>query len=129
MPTGFTAPLFVRLPSAEAEKLDRAAFALRRPKQELVAGLVARYVDPASPAGLDALRALTSDGGPVIGRASFRPYDDGDVLTTAQLARLLQVDARTVRRLATAGELPGRKVGREWRFSRAAVLDWLAGAR
>ena len=128
MPTGFTSPLFVRLPSTEAEKLDRAAFALKRPKQELVAGLVARYVDPSSSDGLDALRALTTDDGPVIGRASFRPYDDGDVLTTAQLARLLQIDERTVRRLARAGDLPGRKLGGEWRFSRAAVLGWLAGS-
>jgi excisionase family DNA binding protein len=120
-----TSPLFVRIPSAQAEKLDRAAFELRTPKQELVAGLVARYVDPSSSAGLDALRALRLDEGPLVGRASFRPYDDGDVLTTAQLARLLQVDERVVRRLARHGELPGRRVGRQWRFSRQAVLDWL----
>jgi excisionase family DNA binding protein len=48
------------------------------------------------------------------------------VLTAAQLAELLQVDERTVRALARKGELPGRKVGRHWRFSRRAVLDWLA---
>jgi excisionase family DNA binding protein len=122
-----SSPLFVRIPSAEAEKLDRAAFELKTPKQELIAGLVARYVDPSTSAGLDALRALRLDDGPLVGRASFRPYDDGDVLTTAQLAGLLQVDERTVRRLAGSGQLPGRKVGRNWRFSRRAVLDWLAG--
>jgi excisionase family DNA binding protein len=49
------------------------------------------------------------------------------VLTADQLADLLQVDARTVRSLAARGELPGRKIGRHWRFSRRAVLDWLAG--
>jgi excisionase family DNA binding protein len=48
------------------------------------------------------------------------------VLTTAQLAELLQTDEKTVRAIAQKGELPGRKVGRDWRFSRAAVLDWLA---
>jgi excisionase family DNA binding protein len=50
-----------------------------------------------------------------------------EVLTAEQLAELLQVDTKTVRSLAAQGELPGRKVGRHWRFSRRAVLDWLAG--
>jgi len=48
------------------------------------------------------------------------------VLTVEQLAELLQVDEKTVRSLAAKGELPGRKLGRHWRFSRHAVLDWLA---
>jgi excisionase family DNA binding protein len=48
------------------------------------------------------------------------------VLSLPQLAELLQVDEKTVRSLATAGDLPGRKIGRHWRFSRQAVLDWLA---
>ncbi len=51
-----------------------------------------------------------------------------EVLTAEQLAELLQVDAKTVRSLAARGELPGRKLGREWRFSRRAVLDWLGGS-
>jgi hypothetical protein len=29
--------------------------------------------------------------------------------------------------MATAGRLPGRKLGEEWRFSRIALLAWLAG--
>ena len=54
-------------------------------------------------------------------------YDDAPpVLTIEQLAELLQVDQKTVRSLATNGDLPGRKLGRHWRFSRQAVLDWLA---
>jgi excisionase family DNA binding protein len=28
--------------------------------------------------------------------------------------------------MAAAGELPGRRIGQKWRFSRRAVLDWLA---
>jgi excisionase family DNA binding protein len=125
-PTG-TSPLFVRIPAATAEKLDQAAFALRTPKRQLVAGLLSRYVDP-SPEGLDALRALeTEEGRLVVGRHAFRPDEAPDVFTTAQLAELLQVDVKTVRRLAARGELPGRKLGRHWRFSRRAVLDWLGG--
>src|SRR4051794_41766067 len=40
------AALYVRLPADEARKLDRAAHAVGAPKKDLVAGLVARYVDP-----------------------------------------------------------------------------------
>jgi excisionase family DNA binding protein len=50
------------------------------------------------------------------------------VLTAEQAAELLQTDAATVRELAEAGDLPGRRVGGEWRFLRRAVLGWLGGA-
>jgi excisionase family DNA binding protein len=43
------------------------------------------------------------------------------------VAELLQVDPDDVSALADAGELPGRKIGDEWRFLRSAVLGWLAG--
>jgi excisionase family DNA binding protein len=105
-----TSPLFVRLPAASAEKLSRAAFELKTPKRELVTDLVDRYL------GVEDVlvgRAATERRGP-------------DVLTVEQLAELLQVDDKTVRALAAKGELPGRKLGRHWRFSRQAVLDWLA---
>jgi excisionase family DNA binding protein len=105
-----TSPLFVRLPAASAEKLSRAAFELKTPKRELVTDLVDRYL------GVDEI---------VAGRAA--PEARGpDVLTVEQLAELLQVDDKTVRALAAKGELPGRKLGRHWRFSRQAVFDWLA---
>lgn len=49
------------------------------------------------------------------------------MLTLEQLAELLTLDVETTLALAEAGELPGRKLGEEWRFSRRAVLDWLSG--
>jgi two-component system sensor histidine kinase BarA len=42
-------------------------------------------------------------------------------LTVAEVAHLLGVSPDTVYRLAAAGELPGRKIGRIWRFSRDAI--------
>ena len=105
-----TSPLFVRLPAASAEKLSRAAFELKTPKRELVADLVDRYLGAEDVA---------------IGRASTQMREP-DVLTVEQLAELLQVDEKTVRSLAAKGDLPGRKLGRHWRFSRQAVLAWLA---
>src|SRR5919204_6558489 len=105
-----TSPLFVRLPASSAERLNRAAFELKTPKRELVADLVDRYL------GVDDV---------VVGRAAQEPREP-DVLTPEQLGELLQVDEKTVRSLAAAGDLPGRKVGRHWRFSRAAAVAMLA---
>lgn len=47
------------------------------------------------------------------------------VLTAEQAAQLLKVSTKTVLRLARGGDLPAHKVGRSWRFSRAALLGWL----
>jgi excisionase family DNA binding protein len=124
-------PLFVRLPAAEAEQLDRAAFELRLPKRELVTRLVARGLP-------DVLREAATDGDPrrvvietggdrlAIGRHEFRPADPPEVLTAEQVAELLQVDVADVIALAEAGDLPARRLGDHWRFARRAVLDWLA---
>lgn len=49
-----------------------------------------------------------------------------DVLDVQEAAALLAVSPATVREQARLGRLPGRKIGREWRFSRRALLDWLA---
>jgi hypothetical protein len=51
-------PLYVQLPKSEAEKLDRAAFELKAYKRDLVAALVAHYVDPTTREGLARLRDL-----------------------------------------------------------------------
>jgi excisionase family DNA binding protein len=136
-----TAALFVRLPAAEARKLDRAAHAVGAPKKDLVAGLVARYVDPDSDRGLHALRRLgaeapgalprrvvieADDPQLVVGHHSFRPADLPDVLTPAQAAALLQVDEDAVLALAEEGRLPGRRISDDWRFARAALVAWLS---
>lgn len=49
-----------------------------------------------------------------------------DVLTADDAAQLLRVSAKTVKRMAGEGRLPAQRVGRAWRFSRVAVLEWLA---
>jgi excisionase family DNA binding protein len=52
---------------------------------------------------------------------------DDHTLTAKQAAALLHVHYRLVTRLAESGEIPGRKVGRAWRFSEAALREWLRG--
>jgi PTS system nitrogen regulatory IIA component len=44
-----------------------------------------------------------------------------------QLAGYLRRDIREVGKLANRGRLPGRKVGGEWRFSRAEINHWIEG--
>jgi|SRR6478752_5162520 excisionase family DNA binding protein len=128
-----TAALFVRLPLEEAEKLDRFAFERRIPKRDVVRRLVAERLDDADvlwhrPAPPPFTMPLRPDGDVVVGRAEFVPGPVAEVLTVEQAAELLQTDADAVRALADAGELPGRKVGDDWRFLRRAVLAWLGGA-
>lgn len=48
-----------------------------------------------------------------------------DVLDVHGAAALLTVSADTVYDLFAKGELPGRKVGRKWLTTRAAVLRWI----
>lgn len=49
-----------------------------------------------------------------------------EVLTADEVAALLKVGKSTVYRLASNPEgLPARKVGREWRFLRSEVVNWL----
>jgi excisionase family DNA binding protein len=128
--------LFVRLPAAAVDKLDRASAALGVAKKDLIAGLVSKYVDPDSRRGLSALGTLSGDpkrvtvelgeAGPTMGAYSFQPYDPPEVMNADQAGQLLQIDEKLVLELAEAGKLPGRKLGTVWRFSRAALIAWLS---
>jgi excisionase family DNA binding protein len=111
--------LFVRLPANAVDKLHRAAETLGMRKKDVVANLVTKYVDPDSPRGLDALR----------GSYSFQPYEPApppEVMSVEQAADFLQIEEALVLELAEAGRLPGKKLGAAWRFSRAALVDWLS---
>ena len=52
---------------------------------------------------------------------------DDEVLSVEEAAQLLKVPPATIRREARAGRLPGRHVGKQWRFARSALIDWLRG--
>src|SRR5215471_6453805 len=125
-------PLYVRLPNAAVEKLDRAAAALGVHKKDLVAGLVTKYVDPDTRKGLSALGSLSSrrpfhaDGDSMIGTYSFQPYDPPEIMNAQQAGQFLQIDEKMVIELAEAGKLPGKKLGPVWRFSREALVAWLS---
>ena len=126
--------LFVRLPAAAVDKLDRAAEALGMRKKDLVAGLLSKYVDPDSRHGLSELGALsvhkppTEPGEPTatVGAYSFQPYDPPEVMNAEQAGLFLQIAEEVVVQMAEAGKLPGRRLGAAWRFSRAALVAWLS---
>jgi len=115
MPTDRT-PLFVRLPRNQASALDRLADSTGRPKQHLVSELIAERLMPSN-------RPLSVGRVEVANRSEARA---DDVLTLEEAADLLKLAADVVRARAEEGEMPGRRFGKEWRFARTAVLDWLA---
>lgn len=105
-------PLYVRLPTPAVEKLDRAAAALGVHKKDLVEQLVTKYIG--------------ADIKPNVGSYSFRAYDPPEIMDEEEAARFLQVDAKTIVELAEAGKLPGKRLGKVWRFSRDALVAWLS---
>jgi hypothetical protein len=133
--------VFVRLPLAHAQLLDRAAAAVPARKKDLIAGLVAEHVDPDTPEGLEKLRGLASQAsaasrrilieeerGLQRGSAGFNPFPPPEVLDAEGAAELLAVETATVIELAERGEIPGRLIANQWRFARQGLLDWLSGA-
>ena len=50
-----------------------------------------------------------------------------DVLTVADVARLLELKPYTVKEYARRGILPGRKLGRTWRFLRPELEQAIKG--
>lgn len=106
------AALFVRIPAAQARQLDSRAHALGRTKQDLVSDLLATSLMPGDTPQVDPPPLSAPD----------------DVLILDELAELLKLDLDTVMVRVDAGELPGRRFGDHWRFSRRAVLCWLDGS-
>jgi len=48
-----------------------------------------------------------------------------EVLNADEAAEFLGFNPYTIREKARLGEIPGRKIGREWRFSRRQLLEWV----
>ncbi len=105
-------PLYVRLPRAQADALDRLVDATGQRKQQVVSELLGDRLEVGYAQVLD--------------RAETVAPGAAEVLTLEELADLLRVDAAALLERATRGELPGRRFGSDWRFERTAVLAWLA---
>ena len=51
---------------------------------------------------------------------------DKEIVDVKGAATLLGVSTTTIYNLARKGEIPATRVGREWRFARANLIQWVA---
>ena len=54
---------------------------------------------------------------------------DKEIVDVEGAATLLGVSTTTIYNLARKGEIPATRVGREWRFARANLIQWVAWQR
>ncbi len=112
MPAEPQVPLYVRLHADNAKLLEQAAAACGCSKRRLIE---------------DAVEQHLTEAGLVVGRATLRE-DAPEILTPGEAAALLRIDTEQLVAAAAAGDVPGRRIGSEWRFSREALLEWLSAA-
>jgi excisionase family DNA binding protein len=102
-------PLYVRLAADSATRLDAAVASSGLSKRQIVE---------------DAVRAHL--GAPDLATGSPPVREPvPEVLTAAEAAVLLRVDEAAVVGGAASGDLPGQRIGGQWRFGREALLAWL----
>ncbi len=52
---------------------------------------------------------------------------DDEILTLEEVSEIFKVSTKTILKILREEDLPARKIGREWRFSRQALFQWMAG--
>lgn len=115
-----TRAVYARVPPRVADKLDRAAARLGLSKRDVLTALVSDHLDIE---GKDvAWRPLPTPRTRIISGE----LEDA-VLDLVEAAELLRVAEKDLEALADSGEIPGRRIGNAWRFSRRALLHWLGG--
>lgn len=60
---------------------------------------------------------------------SNRAGEPRDILNIEEAAALLGVSIKTFNKVLHSQELPARKIGREWKFSRRALIEWVGSGR
>ncbi len=51
-----------------------------------------------------------------------------EILNIEEAATLLGVSVKTFAKVLREEDVPGRKVGREWKFSRRALINWVGAS-
>ncbi len=54
---------------------------------------------------------------------------DDEILTLQEAADFLKVGRNAMSKMVNERKIPGKKVGREWRFSRQALIEWLKNGK
>ena len=52
-----------------------------------------------------------------------------DILNIDEAAALLGVSVKTFNKVLHSQSMPARKIGREWKFSRQALIEWVGSGR
>lgn len=50
---------------------------------------------------------------------------EDEVLNSKEAAEFLKINRNTLRKFVQEGIIPAQKLGRQWRFSKQALLKWL----
>lgn len=48
-----------------------------------------------------------------------------EILTVEEASKFLKIGKKTLYNLASRGLVPARKIGREWRFIKSLLIDWV----
>jgi excisionase family DNA binding protein len=54
---------------------------------------------------------------------------DREILNIEEAAALLGVSIKTFNKVLHSEDMPARKIGREWKFSRRALIDWVGNGQ
>lgn len=54
---------------------------------------------------------------------------DREILNIEEAAALLGVSIKTFNKVLHSEKMPARKIGREWKFSRRALINWVGDGR
>ena len=63
------------------------------------------------------------------GARDAAPGDKKEILNIEEASAFLGVSTKTFQKVLREGDMPGRKVGREWKFWRRALAEWVGRGR
>lgn len=50
---------------------------------------------------------------------------DKEVMTLREISQFLKIGTTTIYTLVRNEEIPARKIGREWRFLKSEIVEWM----
>ena len=76
-------------------------------------------------AGPASLRGIAGEQGKT-STAPVSSDEEPEIMDVIEAAEFLRVSPATVRQQLAAKRLPGKRIGKEWRLSRTALIQWLS---
>lgn len=61
--------------------------------------------------------------------SSPSPEPTREILNIEEAAALLGVSVKTFNKVLHSTDMPARKIGREWKFSRRALIEWVGNGK